>query len=198
MDLLAAFTAMTSDLTAADASDRQIDGVQDWEQHVREAVLRATEMGASPECTTVMFLGSTKHRTWRTSCFAILATLSAQEEEARAKRAENARARDEHARGAEESYARAKAATDPVERGRHIAEAARHRDGKEAAQEWIRRSLNWETAAADARAFGDQVLCNEEPNAQRVHDAIAQAGGLHEVPADKNYAQGRTAQGSAV
>jgi Na+-translocating ferredoxin:NAD+ oxidoreductase RnfC subunit len=189
MDLLTAFTAMTSDLTAADASDRQIDGVADWEDHVREALRHATEMGASTECTTVAFLGASLHRTWRASCFAILRALRAQADEAAARRAENARARDEHARAAEESLARAEAAATPEDRGRHIAEAARHRDGQAAARERIRKLLNWETAAGDAHTFGGRILANEEPYARIVHDGIAQAGGRHEVPADKNYAR---------
>lgn len=79
------------------------------------------------------------------------------------------------------------------------AEEARVRRGDadaedEEAGEDLDALMAWETAAADAHAFGEAVLRNEAPVARRVFDAIQAAGGLHEVPADKRYAA--TARGT--
>jgi hypothetical protein len=177
--MLTAFAAMTRELGSRDAAPWLIDEVDRWEDRVWEAARRADAAAAPPECTDVAFAGAATRRTWRASSWAIVTALGAQADAARRGRLEAA----EEAEAEDRSAAAAEAGDPPG-----TAAAARHRENAAAARERAARLLAWEIAARDAHGHGSAVLAGEQPVGQRIGEAIAHAGGAHEVPRDRNYA----------
>lgn len=111
MNIESAFQAMINDVSSADASRRQIDGILDWLDPVRRACAHARQLEAPASCLEVAFAASATHRTWRASSEAILAALAAQSETARAWRAgaeQEAEQRDHLAREADAGAADAR------------------------------------------------------------------------------------------
>ena len=177
--MLTAFAAMTSELSSRDAPGWLIDEVDRWEDRVWEAARRADAAGAPPQCTDVAFAGAATRRTWRASSWTIVTALGTQADTAHLGRLEaiaEAAAEDRRAAAAE--------AQDPPD----TAAAARHRENAAAARERAAKLLAWHLAARDAYGHGNAVLAGEQPVGQRIGEAIAHAGGAHEVPRDSNYA----------
>ena len=188
MHMLMAFAGMMNDLHYGDAPDRQIDAVLDWEDDVRR-VAAAVPANVPADCE-VTFGGAAVCRTWRTSCYSILAALKAQAGDAVVRRIEADGEAAERDRLAAEAEAAAAAQDDPATAGACRAAAGKHREDAEAFRNLSRRLLEWQIAAEDAHASGTRMLADELPRAQRVGEAIGRAGGAREVYGNKHWAGG--------
>ncbi|MGH3408306.1 MAG: hypothetical protein ACRDRJ_38310, partial [Streptosporangiaceae bacterium] len=107
--------------------------------------------------------------------------------QARAQAAACARHQDADAFQAQAAAADANASDANAEAGRHETTAADHREEARKARQLAAELLGWQAAALDAHGTGTAVVAAEEPVARRMGEAIAAAGGLGEVPADKRY-----------
>lgn len=188
MHLLNAFAAMTNDLHYGDAPDRQVDAVLDWEDDVRRAVA-AVPADVPADCE-VTFGGAARCRTWRVSCYAILAALQGQARDADVLRAEADDKAGEQERLAVDADNSAATSDDERTAAAFRAEAAKHREDAEACRDLSRRLMGWQIAAQDAHVGGTRMLADELPRAYQVGEAVVRAGGAREVYGDKRWAVG--------
>jgi hypothetical protein len=86
--MMTAFRAMLDDVTAVNASRRQVTGLIAWQDCTRQADTLAREHGADGACLDVGYAASGAYRTWQMSCRLILAALAVQAEESRRRAAE--------------------------------------------------------------------------------------------------------------
>lgn len=86
MDIMTSFRTMQSHIRHADASARQIHGINLWFSYTARAVRLARELEAGSGCLEVTFSTSHRHRTWTMTADLILGALACQMEEARERR----------------------------------------------------------------------------------------------------------------
>lgn len=197
--LMRAFDLMLAQVTAADASRRQVRSILEW----REVTRRVLDAALSPEGTFVGPADSRTHRGWRAAAEGINDALRIQEQFAIAAQTEAAAEADREDQAASDSEAAAAAADAEAQRsdtgadvaGRaraaqqareHRQAAAQHRQAAEAARKRAADATDWMIAALDARQVGERVIAEEDSVAIPVGDAITGAGGLPEVYGDKN------------
>jgi len=214
VDVMTAFVAMLGDVTAVNASRRQINGLIAWQDTTRQADTMAREYDADGACLDVDYAGSTLYRPWQVSCELILQALALQEDQARrraieadaeagaqmglamqaAAAAAAARERAATARGA------AAACTRPEDVQGFLDEAAEadaaaadqaaagHEAAAAAARARAAAMRAWEIAARDAGGTGRQVLEAEVHVALVLGGAVRRAG-IAVVPRNKGYLQ---------
>ena len=216
MSLMRAFTVMLRDVTAEDASARQVNGILTWREYVHEAVRRGEGLPGSPS-RAVLITDSLTHARWKVAAEAILEDLAeqandadvlyaektaeAEEQDRQADAAESEAASAEMSAAAEEAAA---AACDPEKdaaaMAAHYAAAAYYRSVATAAMaraaEYRRRAaearevadkaMAWGIAARDAITFGERLAADEDTIAIPVGEAVAAAGGVTEVYGTKH------------
>jgi hypothetical protein len=214
--MMTAFVAMLGDVTAVNASRRQINGLIAWQDTTRQTDTMAREQDAGGACLDVDYAGSTLYRPWQVSCELILQALALQENQARrraieadaeagaqmelamqaAAAAAAARERAAGARGAAAACLRpedAQAFLDEAAEAEADAAAAdeaaaEHEAAAAAARARATALRAWEIAARDASGTGRQVLEAEVPVALAIGTALRQAG-IAVAPRNKGYLQ---------
>jgi hypothetical protein len=172
MTLMRAFSKMLGDVTAKDASARQVNGILAW----REYALRAVTAGQGLPCSpgrSVLITDSSTHREWKAAVGAILDDLAEQandadtlheEKKAEAEdwdqvavKAQREAAACEQAAAAEEAAAAACAPDDDgaAEAAAHYAAAARYREAAAAA---TARAVEARRRAALAREIAEKAM----------------------------------------
>lgn len=187
MHILLAFAGMAADLGWRDTPARLIDGIDRWEDDVREVVRCAEAAGVLTGTMHVTFSGADRFRTWRASAWSIVQALDRQAETAARERLEAHAAAASAASAAADAEAAAAAAQGDAAAGL-AAQAEEYRAAAGAALALADACIGWETAARDAAFTGGELIAGETPIAVRVGEALAHAGGAREVPANKRYA----------
>lgn len=186
--MLDAFNDMIGGLYHGDASAWQVDAILDWEDKVREAVRSARLAEAPKSATDVMSAGADNCRTWRVTCYSILRALQDGSGDAATERAEAEIEASKQEQLAAEATARAVTAENPDEAERARAAAAAHRDKAGACRVHAVFCMRWQVAFDEAHAAGSAMLANEVPRAVNVGEAVVNAGGAKEIPAEKSWA----------
>jgi hypothetical protein len=192
--ILAAMTAMADDMTAVNASRRQVRGVASWRDAVAAAVTAGQAAGAADaDVLTADVPGSLTHARWMTTADTVIATLHSQaaaaEEMAGEAReaADEARGRASRARRAE---AEAEACELPDEAAAHAARANAADDEADDADEAADAFDAWAAAAADAARQGAALTAREDDIHAPVGQAVAAGGGRAWIADDKQFNTG--------
>jgi hypothetical protein len=196
--MMRAFNHMLACITAADASQRQVNGVLAW----REYAERACELASSREGTRVLASDSRTHRAWRAAAASIADALDTQAELAAIEAAEaeiRVREAQQAAAAATAAAAQAQAAADRASKdddgagwaramhevSRCQREADAQRQSAEKARKDIDAATSWMIAAMDARDVGRNLIESEDKVSVPVGEALRAAGGVSEVYGDK-------------
>jgi hypothetical protein len=154
---------METALTAADAPQRQTNGVAEWGRWVADAVVAGYACGSTTGTTAnPAWSGEITHRGFIATCQAILQALRSQQAAA------------ERLRAAAEAQA----------------EQAKTRRALNAAIERARRASEWASKAMLAETAGVGLVAAEDAILRPVGEAVTAAGGIHEVAQHKHYHQG--------
>jgi hypothetical protein len=204
MDLMRAFSVMLSGITAADASDRQVNGILRWRELVHEAVKRSPGGTNRAEGTSVGVVASETHLGWRIASGYLIKALRKQENtadldyahaiataEMAESEAASAQAAAAEAMLAAEACAAtvigiAAAAACVAEAGAQAAAASAALARAAEAREFAEASMAWGIAAKEARTFGTRLLADENAIAFPVGEALRAAGGPAEVYGDRH------------
>jgi hypothetical protein len=192
--ILTAMRDMAEDMTAVNASRRQVRGVASWRDAVTAAVAAGQAAGSvSAGQLGAKVPGSRTHAGWMATADAVIATLDSQAAEAE-EMATEAReaAEDARSRAQQASARRAQAEADelPAEAAAHAARAQEAADEADEADEAADVFDAWAAAATDAARQGAMLTAREDEIHAPVGAAIAAGGGTDWIADDKHFNTG--------
>lgn len=191
MDILAEFNRMTSELTVAEASRRQVNMIAEWNQHAVACAAAARAAGA-PANRTRPGADSLTYNSWRDNAQAIVDAFREEAGlgEALAWERDFEAARAEAAAADHEAAAATAAVTGlAIIAAEELAAAATARGEAARLREAARAASEWSTSAAFCATFGETIRSLEHTITHHVRTALTRVGGPAEAGTDPAHHQ---------